>query len=493
MSKLNGWKLACSVSALLATMATAAPAQTFSTLSDFKGPDGAFPYFVALIQGADGAFYGTTGSGGKSPTCGPDGCGTAFKITPDGTLTSQDLTNAKGYAPAAGVILAMDGNFYGTTQSGGVHGSGTILASTHSGTLTTLYSFCTQGYPCADGSQPASGLVQGVDNSFYGTTAVGGDGTACSPSEGCGTIFKITSGGKLTTLYSFCMQSNCSDGSSPLGALVQSVDGSFYGTTYFGGTGQCAGGCGTVFKVSPTGKLTILHSFNYYDDGAGPEGLAEGGDGSFYGVAHSGGAHGEGTTFGITPDGTLTTLYSFCPGGYPCVDGTGPTGTLIQATDGKLYGLTEYGGAADRGTIFQITGQGVLTTLHSFDNTDGAFPEGSLLQATSGMFYGTTDQGGDLACDPAYGCGTVFSLDMGLAPFVSFVRAAGKVGQTGGILGQGLTGTTSVMLNGVPANFTVVSDTYIRATVPPGAATGYVTVTTPSGVLKSNVPFHVIP
>jgi uncharacterized repeat protein (TIGR03803 family) len=479
---------------LLVMMVTAAPAQTFSTLSDFNGPDGAFPYFVALAQGADGAFYGTTGSGGKrSPTCGQDGCGTVFKVTPDGILTTLDLTSAEGFAPAAGVILATDGNLYGTTQSGGAYGRGTVLSLSTMGTLTALYSFCAQeGYPCPDGSQPTSGLVQGIDNRFYGTTLVGGKSSACAANEGCGTVFRITSDGELTTIYSFCMQSNCADGNSPQGALVQGIDGSFYGTTYFGGTSQCADGCGTVFKVTPTGKLTILHSFNYYDDGAGPEGLAEASDGSFYGTTHSGGAHGEGTAFGITPGGALTTLYSFCSGGSPCVDGAGPIGTLIQATDGKLYGLTEFGGAANRGTIFQITGEGAITTLHSFDNTDGAFPEGSLLQATSGLFYGTADQGGNLACDPADGCGTVFSLSMGLGPFVAFVRSSGKVGQTGPILGQGFTGTTSVSLNGIPASFTVKSDTLLIAKVPSGATTGYVTVTTPSGTLTSNVPFHVI-
>jgi uncharacterized repeat protein (TIGR03803 family) len=115
------------------------------------------------------------------------------------------------------------------------------------------------------------------------------------------------------------------------------------------------------------------------------------------------------------------------------------------------------------------------------------------MQATSGTLYGTTYMGGDLQCNPSHGCGTVFSLSIGLGPFVTFVRPAGKVGQTGPILGQGFTGTTSVSLNGIPASFTVVSDTYIQATVPAGAITGYAIVTTPSGTLTSNVPFRVIP
>ena len=168
----------------------------------------------------------------------------------------------------------------------------------------------------------------------------------------------------------------------------------------------------------------------------------------------------------------------------------------MQASDGNFYGTTPFGGNGENGngTIFRITPQGILTTLHTFTN-GGANPDFPPTQGTNGILYGTTpddfvgsDNGG--ACPP-YGCGSVYSLDMGLGPFVTFVRASGRVSQTGGILGQGLTGATGVSLNGVPANFTVVSDTYISATVPAGATTGYVTVTTPSGTLTSNVPFRV--
>jgi hypothetical protein len=137
-----------------------------------------------------------------------------------------------------------------------------------------------------------------------------------------------------------------------------------------------------------------------------------------------------------------------------------------------------------------MTPDGVVTTLHTFEGSDGANPYGGLLQATSGVLYGSTSSGGDLE---TVGFGNIFSLDVGLGPFVTFVRASGRIGTVSGVMGQGLTGTTSVSFNGIPASFTVKSDTFIDATVPPGATTGYVTVTTPSGTLTSNVPFYVIP
>jgi uncharacterized repeat protein (TIGR03803 family) len=173
-----------------------------------------------------------------------------------------------------------------------------------------------------------------------------------------------------------------------------------------------------------------------------------------------------------------------------------PIGGLVRATDGNFYGITGSGGTDFTdcnngfivygcGTIFRITPEGVLTSLHSFDLADGKEPT-SLFQATNGIFYGTTFGGGK------YNYGTVFSLDVGLSPFVTFVQAAGKVGKTAQILGQGFEGATVVSFNGIPANFKIRANTFLTATVPQGATTGYVTVTTPSGLLTSNVPFYVI-
>jgi uncharacterized repeat protein (TIGR03803 family) len=185
--------------------------------------------------------------------------------------------------------------------------------------------------------------------------------------------------------------------------------------------------------------------------------------------------------------GVFTTLHIFSG-----PDGEQPIAGLTQATDANLYGTTIGGGDHSGGTIFTISQTGKLQTLYSScaqsNCADGDSPWGGLLQATSGTLYGTTYGGGNSSC----GCGTVFSLKIGFSPFVAFVQEAGRIGRTAEILGQGFTGTTGVAFNGVAANFAVKSDSFLTATVPAGATTGYVTVATPSGKLKSNVPFHVI-
>ena len=318
-------------------------------------------------------------------------------------------------------------------------------------------------------------MVQATDRNFYGTTS-GGGSLACS--GGCGTVFKINPAGTLTTLHNFAGYPN--DGAYPSAGLIQASDGYLYGTTYGGGD---IDGDGTVFKITPGGALTTLYSFaGYPNDGSRPSAaLVQGSDGNFYGTTLSGGAYDGGIVFQLTSNRTLTILHAF-----DFADGDFPDAGLIQATDSNFYGTTN-AASSGYGTIFSIASEGALTTLHLFDSIDGAGSRAAPVQATTGTFYGTTGVGG------IHDEGTVYSLNMGLGPFVAFVHASGKVGQTGGILGQGFTGTTSVSLNGTPANFTVVSDTSIKATVPPGATTGYVTVTTPSGTLTSNVPFRVIP
>jgi uncharacterized repeat protein (TIGR03803 family) len=265
-------------------------------------------------------------------------------------------------------------------------------------------------------------------------------------------IFKITPSGTLTTLHSF----DGTDGDLPQAALVQGTDGNFYGTTNEGGpSGACNGGCGTVFKITPGGTLTTLSSFvNYPTDGVNPiAALIQGTDGNFYGTNSSGGVNFDGAIFKITPSGTLTVLHSF-----DGTDGDSPAAALVLATDGNFYGTAPAGGANGYGTVFRMTPSGTLTTLHSFDNTDGRLPN-ALIQDTSGTLYGTTESGTSVIgkyhrCTGI--CGTVFSLSVDLSPFVESRPGSGTVGATVKILGTNLTGVTSVTFNGTAAKFTVV-------------------------------------
>jgi uncharacterized repeat protein (TIGR03803 family) len=471
-------KMICSIFALCVASAIASHAQTFTTLASFDGSDGYGPVFVSLVQGVDGNFYGTTEYGGTSNG------GTVFKVTPAGkvtTLHSFGITD--GSSPFAGLVLGSNRKFYGTTSTGGTNGDGTVFAITAAGKLTVLHSFTG-----ADGGFPAAVLVQATNGKFYGTTLSGG-------ANADGTVFTMTPAGKLSTLYAFAG----ADGAGPEGGVVQDAKGNFYGTTRYGGAkgGSCSdvAGCGTVFEITASGKLTTLYSFCAQagcPEGSFPSaGLVQATNGNFYGTTSTGGVNGNGTVFEISAGGTLNTLYSFCSQAG-CADGSSPEAGLIGAANGNFYGTTGSGGAHYEGTIFEITAGGTLTNLYSFcpqmSCPDGATPTGGLAQGTDGGLYGTTDQGGSEDC--AAGCGTVFSLSVGLGPFVQTNPISGKVGAEVVILGNNLKGATSVTFNGTPATFKA-SKTDITTKVPAGATTGTVVVTTPNGTLTSNAPFQV--
>lgn len=292
-----------------------------------------------------------------------------------------------------------------------------------------------------------------------------------------GTVYKITTTGIFTLLTTLPGPS--------ISSLIQAKDGNFYGTSYFGGTADE----GTVFKMTPEGNIHILHSFTG-PDGAFPVASVIEVGGNLYGTTQEGGAYNnDGVIFRLAPDG-FTVLHNFGDPNYQN-DGIEAVAGLLQATDGNFYGATASGGVPNQsceygcGVIFQLTSEGTYSILHDFDGSDGTGVESTPVQHTNGQIYGLCPYGGTTE-------GVAWSLDMGLQSFVETVSKFGRVGQTGGILGQGLTGTTAVAIDGTPADFTVVSDTYMTATVPPGATTGYVTVTTPTGVLTSNVPFQVI-
>jgi len=291
--------------------------------------------------------------------------------------------------------------------------------------------------------------------------------------HGLGVVFKITPQGTMTTLHSF----NSSDGSEPEAGLIQGTDGNFYGTTYNGGG---AGGYGTAFKMTPAGVLTTLHFFEDGVDGRSiVSGLVQTRDGNFYGTTSLGGPLGYGTVYSMTPAGEVTVLHNF-----DVTDGASPN-LLFLATDGNFYGTTISGGANGDGTVFEVTSSGALTTLHNFDGTDGSLTFAGPTQSTDGNLFGTTQLGG------SKNDGTVFQVRVGLGAFVKTLPASGKVGSGVKILGTNLIGATSVIFNGTAAAFTVVSATEITTAVPGAAISGPVQVTTPSGTLVSNEAFQV--
>lgn len=487
MRNLGAVKIGCIALMLWLVSAPMAPAQTFTVLHTFNGHDGLLPNGY-LAQGYNGNFYESTQGGER----GKGTNGNIIEISPTGGFgvlydfcLQQNCPD--GSYPIGGLALAPGGNFYGVTFEAG---AGTIFNITPGGKLTTLYSFCSEN-GCPHGKGPEAGLTLGANGNFYGTTFSGGSGDG---GAGGGTLFEITPAGTLTTLYNFCSLSNCPDGEYPYAAVVQGSNGSIFGTTYWGGTHNA----GTVFEYTRAGKLITLYSIVNTPGAtftAGPLGLVQATDGSIYGFTDYGGKTGNGTIFRISTSGKFTTLYSFCskPG---CPDGMGPIG-LLQGTDGNLYGTTVYGGTGIPacfgyacGTIFEMTPEGKLTTLYNFCTEEGCL-DGAAADAmslgTDGTFYGTTQSGGGI------GYGTVYRFAVGLPPFVEANPNFSKVGLPVAILGNNLTGTTSVTFNGISAAFTVEADTLIKATVPRDATAGYVTVTTPNGVLTSNVPFQVIP
>jgi uncharacterized repeat protein (TIGR03803 family) len=452
--------------AVTVTMTATASAQ-FHDLHSFVGTDGANPY-GGLVQGTDGYFYGTTIDGGAK------GGGNVFKISPTGTVTSlytfcSRFECADGQYPVTTLVQGPDGNFYGTTQSGGTRGGwGTVFKITPAGKLTTLHSF--DGF--TDGAGPYGSLVLATNGRFYGSVTQGGP-------QGVGSIFEIAQGGRFSTLYSFCVEAGCPDGSNPVGQLIQATDGNIYGTTHTGGSNVCSEGCGTIYKMTLDGALTTLHAFDNTDGEYPYGGVLQAADGTFYGTTPAGGVNGSGTVFNMTATGAVSVIHDF--------DGTDGSNAyaLTLGSDGNFYGTTAYGGRRFAGTIFEITPAGAMTLLHTFNGKDGKNLFCGLVQGTDGKFYGTAYFGGPDAD------GTVFAVTTGLAPFVETEPTSGKAGSSITILGSNLTDTKGVTFNGVSASFTIVSKTEIQATIPKGATSGQVEVVTSHGDLWSNVAFQV--
>jgi len=386
-----------------------APGGTETVLYAFTGQaDGGTPY-AGLVADSQGNLYGTTWAGGDL-NCGSDsgyfmGCGTVFKVAPDGseTVLYAFEGGSDGDNPDSTPIIDGAGNLFGTTANGGAQ-NGTVFRNSPAGTETQLYVF--KGYP-GDGAGPHAGLVADKQGNLYGTTVGGGDG--CPPA-GCGTVFKLAPDGTVTILYAFA---GGSDGSDPFAGLFAGKHGDFYGTTELGGAGTgCPGGCGTVFNVTPTGEETVLHSFTGGSDGAVPQSVPIADkQGNLYGTTVQGGSANVGTVFKLAPNGTETILVSFSPSGSY---GASPYGSLIMDDKGNLYGTATLGGTGDClsgcGTVFEITADDTLKVLHEFTGgTDGAYPEAGLIRDKEGNFYGTTANGGNTDCG-GIGCGAVIKM-----------------------------------------------------------------------------------
>ncbi len=377
-----------------------------TTVVSFNGTNGAYPR-AGLVPGSDGNLYGTTSGALISGPSYYGSYGTVFQLSAAGVLTTlASFTGTNGAYPLAGLAFSPDGNLYGTTSSS-YDSSGTVFKVTTNGVLSTLGFF---DY-INTGGNPHCRLLLGADGAFYGTTQAGG-GTDN------GTVFRVTTNGQITVLVSFEGQTSpvydawLRLGASPQAGLVRGPDGSFYGTTYAGGTGY-----GTVFRVTPDGVLTYLAGFSSTNGQYPLAGLSLGRDGDLYGTTSAGGNDGLGTVFRTTTNGLLTALASFSN-----PDGAHPMSSLTLGHDGQLYGTTYGGNTSGYGTIFRISSNGVLTTLASFGKVNGTNPKGRLLPGSEGSFYGTTYNGG------SNGMGSVFkfSSDEQLISLASFTRTNGQ-------------------------------------------------------------------
>jgi len=445
---------------------TAAPsalqAQTYTDLVNLSCLNGCVsPPAGILAQGTDGNLYGTLLGGG------PANGGSVFKVTPSGVLTTlYDFSGPDGLAPFGGLTLGTDGNFYGTTAEGSPTHQGTIFKITPAGVLTTLHTFSGP-----DGIGPRTPPVQGKNGSYYGVTYTG-------PTAGIG--YSITSTGTFKVLTTAIpLNSQC--------PLLLASDGNFYGTSTEGGTiGQ-----GTVFRMSPTGAVKIIYSFDGLH-GQVPFGpVVQGSDGFLYGTAANSSPTTGGVVFKLSLAGKITALHQF--DATKTIDGYQPEAGLVAATDGNFYGATSSGvpsGPTQYGTLFKITKGGTYSIQYVFDSTHGANQYANSMQHTNGALYGVPNAGGP------FNSGVLYSLVQSI-PIPSFVSvvgyAGGAAGQTVEIIGNKLTGTTSVSFGSGSATFTVVSDTYMTAVVPATGTTGSLTVVTPSGTLNSKQIFKVLP
>ncbi len=472
---------------LLAGISTPAQAQTYTPLYDFGAVDSTQTGPNGqLALGQDGNFYGTLIGGADQSSI--------YRMTPEGAETLLwQATTSSGYETicSTGLTLGTDGLFYGTCQKWGGNGyqsGGSGIVFKYDPSLGTAGFTVLYSFPeCnTDGSLYPNGLTLGTDGNFYGTTV----GNGFCPDK-YGSVFKVTPAGTFTTLHSFLGSGTKGDGESPMGPLTLGADGNFYGTTQEGG--NSGNNAGTVFRITPKGKIKYIYNFTSAEGYYPEAGVTQGADGKWYGTTSSGGTYSDGTLFQLTAAGKIKFLYSF---NYSVDDEAYPVNPLTLGTDGSLYGPANcYSWGCGAESLYKITTKGVFAVLYNgFTNPNGACPDWSTTGCNlsspmalhpNGTFYGTTLQGGGGQSQPV-GRGVFYSFSNGLKPYILLQYPRATTGTSIGIFGVGLTGTTAVSFDGVAAtSFKVDSETYMTAVVPTGAKTGYVTVTTPGGKLTS--------
>lgn len=444
--------------AVLALLLTAGicEAQTVTILHVFRNHGSVVYPYGPPVQGRDGELYGLTNF---------STWGSIFreKTTGEGSVLYEfGSADGGGGVPFSSLLLPSFDTWYGTTGDTLDSDGGVLYQVTSKGEYSILHSFSTS----IVGAAPTGSPIE-ADDSIYGTTVGGRD-------VGPSVYGYYRAAGSFNVVHQFSR----SELLVSAGALVETRGDMLFGT----GTGSDQ--CGAAFRMTTSGTSVRVFNFDCsLNVGTVTSSLVEGRDGNFYGTSR--GFLANGAVFKMTHGGAVTVLHQF---GSTPNDGVSPRGGLTLGSDGNLYGTTGYGGKCACGTIFEVSTSGEYRKLYDF-NVAEQTPSG-LVQHTDGKFYGYLEFGGRTGSENS---GAFYSLDMGLAPFVTFIHVQGHAGQTVEILGQGLTGTTSVLFNGVAApDFKVISDTFMTAVIPSGASTGPVVVATPGGTLTSNKNYVVM-
>jgi uncharacterized repeat protein (TIGR03803 family) len=464
-------KIRAPIVAALSVLVLALPASaSIGTFYSFAGPDGETPA-APLVQGFDGFLYGVAAHGGDFNVLPPDGGGTIFRTDAVGNLTTLHVFRGLEGAVPTGITQGRDGAFYGTTTYGGQPGSspltpgtGTIFRIDPAGSLTTLFVF-----PGGERGFRPGPLMQGGDGALYGT-AVGGE-TLYQRLPGI--VYRFDPATRdYRILHTFALRDGIyPDGKSPTGKLFQAGDGFFYGTTSQGGPWNA----GVVYKVAPTGAFAVVHAFDVNEGSSPKAGVFQASDGFFYGTLEY--ATYGGKIFRLDAAGSLTTLFSFGP--Y-AADGWRPVTNPIEGRDGFFYGTTPRGGSSSGsyGVVYRLSRSGSLSVLHSFSGPDGIAPSAALVQANDGLLYGSTVVGG------AHGLGTLFKLDAAQpAPLPTLISL--WIDPPGVVGGTSVTATVTLSWAAPPGGATIsltsnssLASVPVNVTVPPGAKTASFPVST---------------